>query len=279
MSKTNKPGDDSSGLKTRAQDLGLFGLLGHWDELLIGDGQLRLPLNDLETIRRLIEWEEDERKKRGLQRRQRSANLGAYKDFADFDFSWPKRIDRDLIHDVFEMGWLEEVLNILFIGPNGVGKTMLAKNLLHRAIMLGYSAKCVSASKMLSDLASQDGSAALHRRIRSYCQPYVLCIDELGYLSYDNRYADLLFEVVSGRYREKPTVVTTNKPFAEWSQVFPNAGCVVTLVDRLIHQAEIVSIAGDSYRLKEAKEGQQKRKKNRTARRSRTTAAEKKPIK
>ena len=279
MSKSDKPCDDASELNARAQALGLFGLLAHWDKLLYGDNQTRLPFNGIEAIRCIIEWEEAERKRRGLQRRQKSANLGKFKDVADFDFSWPKKIDRHLISDLFEMRWLQDVLNIVFIGPNGVGKSMLAKNLLHRAVLCGHSAKFVSASKMLSDLANQDGSVALQRRIRSYCHPHILCIDELGYLSYGNRYADLLFEVVSGRYKQKPTIVTTNKAFGEWSEVFPNAGCVVTLVDRLIHQAEIVPIAGESYRLKEAKEGQLKRKKARTARRKKTTTVSNKPTK
>jgi DNA replication protein DnaC len=87
-----------------------------------------------------------------------------------------------------------------------------------------------------------------------------LCIDEVGYLSYDARHADLLFEVVTRRYdKGKSIVLTTNKPFAEWPSVFPNAACVVTLVDRLIHRAELVVIEGESYRLREAQEQQQRR--------------------
>jgi DNA replication protein DnaC len=82
----------------------------------------------------------------------------------------------------------------------------------------------------------------------------VLCVDEVGYLSYDSRYADLLFEVITRRYQQRPTVLTTNKPFGEWNQVFPNAACVVTLVDRLVHRSEILAIDGDSYRFKEAQE-------------------------
>jgi len=90
--------------------------------------------------------------------------------------------------------------------------------------------------------------------LRHYAAPDVLIIDEIGYLSYSNRHADLLFELVSRRYENKSTLVTTNKAFSEWSEVFPNAACVVSLVDRLIHHSEIISIEGESYRLKEAKE-------------------------
>ena len=94
-----------------------------------------------------------------------------------------------------------------------------------------------------------------------------------GYLSYDNRYADLFFEVVTRRYEQRSVVLTTNKPFADWSEIFPNAACVVTLVDRLVHRAEIIQIQGDSYRLKEAKERAARKKKAR--KQSRTTAAKK----
>ena len=117
---------------------------------------------------------------------------------------------------------------------------------------------------MLNDLAAQDSSRALQRRVRHYCRPQLLCVDELGYLSYDNRHADLLFEVVSRRYAaDKPVVITTNKAFGEWGEVFPSATCVVTLVDRLVHRSEIVTIAGESYRLKESKEAAARRAKKR----------------
>lgn len=117
-----------------------------------------------------------------------------------------------------------------------------------------YAARFTLASDMLHDLAAQDSSAQLARRLRRYIRPDVLCIDEVGYLSYDTRYADLLFQVVTRRYQQRSTILTTNKSFGEWNQVFPNASCVVALVDRLVHHAEILDIEGQSYRFKEAQE-------------------------
>jgi DNA replication protein DnaC len=122
---------------------------------------------------------------------------------------------------------------------------------------------------MLNDLAAKDSTASLHRRLQRYQRPRLLAIDELGYLSYDDRHADLLFEVVSRRCGTKSTLITTNKPFSEWSEVFPNSSCVVALVDRLIHRAEVIRIEGESYRLKEAKEREDKRTKTRPRKRSR----------
>ena len=114
---------------------------------------------------------------------------------------------------------------------------------------------------MLNDLSSQDGASARLRSLRKYTAPDLLVIDELGYLSYDNRYADLLYEVLNGRYMKSSTILTTNKPFQEWGEIFPNAGCVVTLVDRLMHKAEVVLIEGASFRKREAKERAELRQK------------------
>jgi len=111
------------------------------------------------------------------------------------------------------------------------------------------------------------GAISFERRMRKYTQPRLLAIDELGYLSFDSRSADLLFEVVTRRYEEKSTIVSTNRAFAQWNETFPNASCVVALVDRLIHRSEIVEIDGESYRHKEALERAEARAKERRARR------------
>ena len=160
--------------------------------------------------------------------------------------------------------FLADAANVILVGPNGLGKTMLVKNMLHQAILRGHTARFTLASDMLHDLAAQESSTQLTRRLRRYTTPAVLCVDEVGYLSYDSRYADLLFEVITRRYQLRSTILTTNKPFGEWNQVFPNAACVVTLVDRLVHRSEILTIAGDSYRLKEAQEQAAQRKAQRS---------------
>ena len=129
----------------------------------------------------------------------------------------------------------------------------LARNLAHEAVINGHTVLFTSAGQLFGELASLDGDSALRRRLRHYVTPTLLLIDEVGYLSYSNRHADLMFELISRRYEQKSTVVTTNRAFAEWREVFPNAACVVSMVDRLMHNAEIVSIEGESYRAKEAK--------------------------
>jgi DNA replication protein DnaC len=241
-------------LRMRARALGLYGLVARWDEV-----------RNAPWLPELIAIEETERRRRSLERRVKNARTGRFKPMADFDWAWPRLVDRDAIEELFSFGFADpkSPANVVLVGPNGTGKTMIAQNLAHQAVLRGFTVKFTSASAMLNDLAAQDGAKGLQLAFRRYCRPHVLVLDEVGYLSYDNRHADLLFEIVTRRYGQKPIVVTTNKPFSEWNEVFPNAACVVTLVDRLVHASEIVKIEGESYRLKEAKERAERKAKGR----------------
>ena len=239
-------------LRQRLRALGLYGLLAHAD-----------AVREEPWLPRLLEIEDSERQRRSLERRLHNACLGTFRALADFDWTWPTQIDRGLLEELFTLAFIAEAANIVLLGPNGLGKTLLAKNLAHQAILQGHTARFTLASDMLHDLAAQDSDASLARRLRRYLRPTVLAIDEVGYLSYGNRHADLLFELVSRRYQARSTLVTTNRPFAEWGEVFPNAACVVSLIDRLIHNAEVIAIEGASYRLKEAKERAEQRAKRR----------------
>lgn len=242
-------------IKDRLKTLGLYGLLGCYDEIV-----------DKPWLPDVLAIEERERQRRSLERRLRNSRVAAFKPMADFDWSWPKRIDREAIDELFTLGFIKSGHNAVLVGPNGVGKTMILKNVAHQAVVRGYTVRFATASDMLADLAAQESSAALARRLRRYTIPHLLCVDEVGYLSYDSRYADLLFEVVTRRYdAQRPLLLSTNKPFTEWGEVFPHAACVVTLVDRLIHRAEVIDIDAESYRLKEAKELSAARTKQRRA--------------
>jgi DNA replication protein DnaC len=209
---------------------------------------------DQPWVEPLLAAEEQERSARGLARRLRDAQIGPFKPMSDFDWHWAASIDRQQLEDLFTFEWLTHKNNVILMGPNGVGKTMIARNLAHQAALRGHSVRVCSAGQLLGELREQDSVRALNTRLRRYTTPQLLVIDEVGYLSYDPRAADLLFEVINRRYEQAATVITTNKPFAEWSDVFPNAACVVTLIDRLVHHAEIVQIEARSFRLKEAEE-------------------------
>lgn len=241
-------------LKTRASRLRMYGLVAEWERF---GAQAWVP--------KLIEAEEAERKRRSREYRIRQAKITRFKDRVDFDWSHPDKIERAQIEELFSLEFVKEGQNVIFLGPNGVGKTMLAANLAQATVESGLSTRYTTASDMLNDLASFDGSV-LRNRMRRYVSPDVLVIDELGYLSYGNRHGDLLFEVVSRRYdNEAPIIVTTNKPFAQWNTIFDGTACVTTMVDRLCHRVEIVEIDGGSYRDRESRSRQK-----RNARRPRT---------
>lgn len=229
--------------KARAKALHLNGLLIHWQEAAKGG-----------WVPDLLDWEEQERARRSLERRLAEAHIGRFKPLSDFDWAWPKSCDRPAIEALMSLEFLKEPSNVVLVAPNGLGKTMIAQNVAHQAVTAGHSVLFTTAGHMLGNLAALDSDSALRRRLRHYARPRLLVIDEVGCLSYSNRHADLLFELVSRRYEQSSTFITTNRPFGEWHEVFPNAACVVSLLDRLIHHAEIFRLDGESYRYKEAQE-------------------------
>jgi DNA replication protein DnaC len=238
-----QPPTDHHDLRRRAEALRLPGLLAHWDEAV-----------DSDWVAQLLDWEEAERSRRSMERRVRRARIGSFKPLVDFDWSWPTKCDRPAIEELMSLEFLAESTNVVLFGPNGVGKTTVAKNLAHQALSHGHTVHFANAGELLGGLAALDSASSRNRKLRHYASFDVLAIDEVGYLSYSNRHADLLFELTNRRYEKKSTIVTTNRPFAEWNEVFPNAACVVSLVDRLTHNAELVAIEGKSYRHKEAQE-------------------------
>jgi DNA replication protein DnaC len=210
-------------------------------------------------LERLVQAELEARLHQRVARRLKDARLGRFKALADFEWSWPTQIHRPTVERVFSLDFLTQRENVIIVAPNGLGKTMLAKNLVHQAILAGHSARFLTAADLILDLTSQDTARALQRRLRTYLRPSVVAIDEVGYLAYDAHAADLLFQVVSRRYEQKSLVVTTNLPFKHWDTVFPNAACAVALIDRLTHHAEIISIEGESYRKREAEQAQKRK--------------------
>jgi DNA replication protein DnaC len=245
-------------LNSHLRRLGLTRLATDLNDLLARAAKERwTPLALLEAA---VTNELEDRARRSLERRFKRARLGRFKPITDFEWDWPKTIDRPLVERVLQLDFLAEAENVVLVGAQGLGKTMIAKNLVHQAILHGHSALFTTAADLLLDLNGQETARGLDRRLRHYTRPQLLCIDEIGYLAYDAHAADLLFQIVTRRYEQKSIVLSTNLAFREWHTIFPNASCAVGLIDRLTHHAAIVKIAGDSYRLREAEQHQKARR-------------------
>ena len=241
-------------LSEQLRQLGLVHTAAEVNDLLARATQKRWsPVVLLEQV---VQAELAARLRQRVDRRLRDARLGRFKPIADFEWNWPTQIHRQTVDRVFALDFLAQRENVIIVAPNGLGKTMLAKNLVHQAILAGHSARLLTAADLILDLTSQDTARALQRRLRTYLRPSLIAIDEVGYLAYDAHAADLLFQDVSRRYEQKSIVVTTNLPFKQWDTVFPNAACAVALIDRLTHHAEIITIEGESYRKREAEQSQ-----------------------
>ena len=228
-------------LQQRAQALHLNGLLAHWPEAASAG-----------WVEPLLQWEEDERSRRSLERRLKGAHIGPFKALCDFDWQWPKRCDRGALEELMALDFLKAATNVVLQGPNGVGKSTLAKNLAHQAVVHGHTVLFTTAGQMLGDLAALDSDSALRRRLRHYTTPDLLVIDEVGYLPIDKTGADLLFQIISGRYEKASTIITTNQPYKNWARIFNNDATITSAVlDRLLHHNETILIEGSSYRIKD----------------------------
>lgn len=209
-------------------------------------------LSPAQTCEQLAVLERRERDVRNLAARTRTATLGPFKPLDQFDWDFPRQIDRQTYELLLELDFVAKGHNVLFRGPSGVGKSMLAQNLAQRAIERGHTVRFSTLAAMLADLLRQESLPATERRLKCYAMPDVLVLDEIGYLPQDNRSADLLYNVISRRHERRATVISTNLAFKQWNQVFPGAACVAALVDRFAQHCYAIDIDGDSWRQKTA---------------------------
>lgn len=240
-----------SNLATQLQQIGLRALPANLDDFLARATKARWSPHVL--LEQLAQAEAEERSRRSLEQRLRVSGIKSFKPMADYEWTWPTKVERDVIERALTLDFLPEARNLVLVGRNGLGKTMIAQNICHAAVLAGYSVLFRPAPALLEELHRQTLEGR-RRKLRTYANVGLLCIDEVGYLSFDDKAADLLYEVINRRYERKSVIVTTNRPFKEWNEVFPNASCIVTLLDRLLHHADVTLIEGDSYRVRESEQ-------------------------
>ncbi len=201
----------------------------------------------------LMEAEVDARRLRALSARMRMAGLPAAKTLAQFDFAFQPSLDARQMQELATLRFVSESSNVILLGPPGVGKTHLATALAVEAIGGGHSAYFVTAHDLVSDLGRAAREGKLEMRMRRYLKPKVLVVDEVGYLPLDMVGATIFFQLVSSRYERGSIVLTSNKSYADWGQVFGETTIATAILDRLLHHSTTVNIRGESYRLKERK--------------------------
>lgn len=245
-------------LPAQLRRIGLHAAASGLDDLLAR--AVKQKWSPRQLLEELARAERAEKAARNLKRRLGRAQLGRFKPMVDFDWNWPKIIDRDLIEQWLELAPIAEARNLILIGGNGIGKTTILKNMAYQAALAGRSVLFRQASELIMDL-SCDSPQLRKRKLREYRRVDLLCVDEVGYLAYDSYAADLLFEVVSCRYESGSILMSSNRGFTQWNEVFPNATSIGTMIDRLLHHADVTLIEGESFRHREYEEELKRRRK------------------
>ncbi len=228
-----------SELRERARAPGLHGLVGRWDGVA-GAG----------WIEGLVLGEERARMERSHGRWRGAARLPAFRPMADFDWTWPHDIGRDRVEALMGPGFVGRADSAVPVGGQGTGKTMIAANVAHQALLHGHAVRSGNAPDLPGNLAEAVSGSGLRRRIAILARPRLPVLDGIGYVRLGGRHADILHAVVPKRYQRRSTMVTTTLGFAQWDRVFPSASGIAGTVDRLMHDATPVTIDGDSWRLR-----------------------------
>jgi DNA replication protein DnaC len=200
----------------------------------------------------LIKAEADLRRDRATQRRIRMARLPQIKTLEQFDWTWPKKINHMQVQNLFGLGFITDKSNVIFLGGVGLGKTHLTIALGYQACLQGHTVLFSTAVDAINNLVAAQNAGRLKQGLKKYAKPALLILDELGYLPIDKVGADLLFQVISKRYEHGSLIITTNRAFKDWPEIFNNDSTLTSaLLDRLLHHTETTVIQGKSYRMKE----------------------------
>jgi len=242
--------NDQTQLDTQLQRLHLQYIQSHYRTLARKVAEQQR--SHLDYLAQLVEGEFTTREMRSIERRIKNARFPVRKTLDDFQWSWPKKINRLQIQNLFRLDFIATCTNVVMIGNVGLGKTHLSIALGHAACTSGHSVLFTTAIDIINTLATAQSAGQLKREIRRYLKPAVLIVDELGYLPIDKHGADLLFQIISERYERAPIVITTNRAYKHWAQIFNNDSTLTSaILDRVMHHVDTVVIEGKSFRMKD----------------------------
>jgi DNA replication protein DnaC len=205
----------------------------------------------LEVFSSLVSSEIAARRQRALQRRILQAKLPKLKTLAEYQFDFPKKIQKQKVIRLFDCEFIEQHRSAVLVGPAGVGKTHLLTALGYTACERGITVRFTRVIDMINRLTAAQINGTLQQALKLYTKPSLLLLDELGYLPIDKRGADLLFQIVTARYEFGSIVITTNRSFRDWGRIFDVDNTLATaMIDRLMHHGDAIAIQGNSFRMK-----------------------------
>jgi len=244
-------------LKARLREFKLSGIYNSVEERL--SFAREKDLSYTQFLELLLEDEANNRKDNSYKKRYAKAKFPAHKRIEDFDFSFQPSINKKVINDCLTCSFVKEKKNIVFIGNPGTGKTHLSIAIGINALMKGYKVLFTSVSEMLQNLNASKADNSYYQKVSFYLAPGLLILDELGFKKLPGYSADDFFEVIAKRYEKGSLIITTNKTFEQWTDIFTDAVLAGAIIDRIVHHSTIIMIKGPSYRTKNLKRGGDKK--------------------
>jgi DNA replication protein DnaC len=225
------------------------------EELL--DNYLEVAARDSKTTMEILDYLFEQEKKHreavAVERRMKSAVFPVKKNLEEFDFEFQKSIDKKVIEDLSTLRFIHNSENVVFLGPPGVGKSHLAIALGIEAVKAGVSVYFTNTGNIIEKLKTANREGMLEKKLRDLMKYKLLIIDEIGYLPFDEEGAHCLFQLISRRYEKSSTILTSNKSYGEWGEIFKDHVIAAAVLDRILHHSTTINIKGESYRLKERK--------------------------
>jgi DNA replication protein DnaC len=240
-------------LKTRLKEYKLSGIYNNLEERLSYANEKSLSY--VEFLELILEDEKNSRTDNSYKKRYSRAKIPSHKSIEDFDFSFQPSIDKKLINDSTTCNFIKEKHNVVFIGKPGTGKTHLSIAIGIRALMKGYKVLFTSVSEMLHNINASKADNSYYKKLDYYLTPDLLILDELGFKKLPNYSADDFFEVISRRYEKGSVIITTNKSYEQWEEIFADNVLASAILDRIVHYSTTFNINGQSYRAKNIRKG------------------------